>query len=358
MKTSSPTPPWFFIGLAFPLIVLNLWFFSEVYKAFGGIISIFILAGILSLILNYPVHIFEHYLHFKRGWAISVVFLIFLLIVGILIIFVLPYLTVRFFQLLNAFPTWIASGSQKITDFGYWVNDYQIPIDIDIIADNIANDLKSQIQTLIQETPRFISGVLEKFFRIFLLFTLTIFFLARGGQLVKSCLVSWLPANTGILTLSILKRNFNSYILNQLILSTVLMVVIIPTLIIIKAPFAILSGLTIGLMGFIPFGAILGTLGISFLFLLKSFWLGVRVFFVVLIVEQIIENVLSPRLLGKLTGLNPIVILFSVMMGATLAGFYGIITAVPIAATIKSLFLTADAPFSILGEESPTLLEE
>ncbi|NQV11394.1 MAG: hypothetical protein HQ527_09575 [Cyanobacteria bacterium] len=32
-------------------------------------------------------------------------------------------------------------------------------------------------------------------------------------------------------------------------------------------------------------------------------------------------------------------ILFSVMVGATLADFYGVITAVPIAATIKALFL-------------------
>ncbi|MCP9888653.1 AI-2E family transporter [Cyanobium sp. ATX 6A2] len=53
-------------------------------------------------------------------------------------------------------------------------------------------------------------------------------------------------------------------------------------------------------MGFIPFGAI--------------------------VVNQIIENVLPPRLLGKLTGLKPIVILFSVMVGATLADFVGMIT--------------------------------
>ena len=58
--------------------------------------------------------------------------------------------------------------------------------------------------------------------------------------------------------------------------------------------------------------------------------------------DQVIENILPPRLLGKLTGLNPIVMLFSVMVGATLAGFYGIITAVPIAATIKELFLAKD----------------
>ncbi len=58
---------------------------------------------------------------------------------------------------------------------------------------------------------------------------------------------------------------------------------------------------------------------------------------VLIIIDQMLENILPPRLLGKLTGLNPIIILFSVMVGATLGDFVGLITAVPIAATTKSL---------------------
>ena len=57
----------------------------------------------------------------------------------------------------------------------------------------------------------------------------------------------------------------------------------------------------IGLMGFIPFGAILGILLFIVLFMLKSFWLGLRLFGVLIAVDQVIENVLPPRLLGKLT---------------------------------------------------------
>ena len=357
MKLSSQIPPWFFTGLAFPLAVLNLWFFAQLYQAFAGIISTFILAGIIALILNNLVVFVQRYLRLKRGWAITLVFFTFLVIVGLLSIFSLPYLTVRFFELLNALPAWVAESRDSITNFGYWTDDSNLPVNMTAIIGNIANDLEAKIQGAIQGIPGFMFGALGGFFSIFFLFVLTIFFLACGGPLIKNCLVSWLPGETGMITLNILRRNFNSYILNQLILASVLMVAITPTLMIIQAPFPILSGLTIGLMGFIPFGAILGILGISFLFLLKSFWLGVRVFVIVLLVDQVIENVLPPRLLGKLTGLNPIVILFSVMLGATLAGFYGIITAVPIAATIKALFLTPNAPFSTVEEPSPPLPE-
>jgi predicted PurR-regulated permease PerM len=188
-----------------------------------------------------------------------------------------------------------------------------------------------------------VSGSLGGFLSVFFLIVLTVFFLIYGGKLVRDCLLSWLPGERGLHVLGILRRNFNSFIFNQVILAVVLACALTPALMLLRAPFPILSGVSIGLMGFIPFGAIVGVLGISLLFLLKSFWLGLRVFAVLIVVDQIIENILPPRLLGKLTGLNPIVILFSVMVGATLAGFYGIITAVPIAATIKELFLNKGA---------------
>ncbi|MGL6135471.1 MAG: AI-2E family transporter, partial [Prochlorococcaceae cyanobacterium] len=179
---------------------------------------------------------------------------------------------------------------------------------------------------------------------IFFLNVLTVFFLIYGGELVRNCLFSWLPEDSGLKVLTVLRRNFNSFIFNQLVLAVVLALALSLTLMVVGAPFPVLAGLSIGLMGFIPFGAIVGVLVVSLIFLFKSFWLGLRVFAALIVVDQIIENVLPPRLLGKLTGLNPIVILFSVMVGATLADFVGIITAVPIAATVKELFLVPASP--------------
>jgi len=62
-------------------------------------------------------------------------------------------------------------------------------------------------------------------------------------------------------------------------------------------------------MGLIPFGAILTIFIIGLILTLKSIWLGLKVLVVALIIDQIIENTITPRLLGTLTGLNPIVVL-------------------------------------------------
>ena len=337
LPTRLPRP--LVLGLAFPLVVLNLWVFGSLYRAFEGIASTFILAGVIALILNLPVRLLQRRLGIARGWAIGSVFGLFLGVAVLAAATLLPLLVVRFLTFTQVLPQWITETGDNLSSISGRVNALGVPIDTSVIIRGMAANLTAQLESVLLNIPGFISGSLGSFFSLFFLLVLTVFFLIYGGELVRNCLVSWLPQDQGLRVLSVLRRNFNSYIFNQLVLSAVLISALTPTLLLLRAPFPILSGVTIGLMGFIPFGAILGILLISALFMLKSFWLGLRIFAVLIVVDQVIENVLPPRLLGKLTGLNPIVILFSVMVGATLADFYGVITAVPIAATIKALLL-------------------
>ncbi len=335
------------LGLAFPLIALNLWVFSALYRAFEGVIAVFILAGVIALILNLPVRVLQRRLGMGRSWAIGLVVLAFLAVMVLGLLLLAPWLLLRLVQLSRTLPQWIDATGMQLQQLSDRAAAVGIPMDASVVLDGMVANLKSQLEGLLLGIPAALSGSLGSFLSIFFLIVLTVFFLIYGGQLVRNCLLSWLPEESGLKVLSVLRRNFNSFIFNQLVLAVVLAVALSLTLWLLGAPFALLAGICIGLMGFIPFGAIVGVLVFSLLFLFKSFWLGLRVFAVLIVVDQIIENVLPPRLLGKLTGLNPIVILFSVMVGATLADFVGIITAVPIAATIKELFL---APAS--GERS------
>ncbi len=354
MNLSAPLPRSLVLGLAFPVVVLNLWVFSSLYRAFEGVFSTFILAGVIALILNLPVRQLQQRLGFQRAWAIGAVFLLFSGGVVLASATALPVLAIRFIGFAQVLPEWIDSSVSRLVQVSGRANEAGLPIDAAAIIEAVAANVKEQLESVLLGIPGFISGSLGSFFSIFFLFVLTVFFLIYGGELVRNCLVSWLPGGRGPAVLSVLRRNFNSYIFNQLVLAVVLICALTPTLLLLQAPFPILSGVAIGLMGFIPFGAILGILLISALFLFKSFWLGLRVFAVLILVDQVIENILPPRLLGKLTGLNPIVILFSVMVGATLADFYGLITAVPIAATIKALLLVPSPAASAVALSGAT----
>jgi predicted PurR-regulated permease PerM len=72
--------------------------------------------------------------------------------------------------------------------------------------------------------------------------------------------------------------------------------------------------------------------------MLNSFWLGVRVAVAAIIMQQIKDNILAPRLMGQFIGLNPILIFIALLVGGKIAGVFGVVVAVPIAGTIKGTF--------------------
>ncbi|WP_191964753.1 AI-2E family transporter [Synechococcus sp. RSCCF101] len=320
-------------------MALNLWVFSSLYRAFEGIFTVFVLAGVFALILNLPVRLLQRRLRLRRSMAIGAVVAFFLVVVLLVTLLLAPFLLARLVALSAALPDWIDAASLRLDQFDSSVGALGLSLDTDLILDEKIATIKGQVSSLLLSIPSRVLGSVGSFLSLFFLIVLTVFFLIYGGELVRNCLVSWLPEERGVAVLQVLRRNFNSFIFNQLILAVVLAVALAASLFVVGAPFPVLAGTVVGLMGFIPFGAIVGVLGVSLLFMLKSLQLGLTAFAVLIVVDQLIENILPPRLLGKLTGLNPIVILFSVMVGATIANFIGIITAVPIAATIKELLL-------------------
>jgi predicted PurR-regulated permease PerM len=109
-----------------------------------------------------------------------------------------------------------------------------------------------------------------------------------------------------------------------------------PTFFFLKVPFGLSFAILIGSSELIPFvGASLGIGLVTLLIMLKNLGLGVSVLIASIIVQQIKDNLLAPRLMGEFIGLNPIAILISLLIGGQIAGLLGIVVAVPIVGTIK-----------------------
>jgi len=62
------------------------------------------------------------------------------------------------------------------------------------------------------------------------------------------------------------------------------------------------------------------------------------------IVQQILENLIAPRILGSFRGLNPVWVLISILAGARVGGLLGVIVAVPIAVIIKTALMALRSP--------------
>ncbi|MGQ0656513.1 MAG: AI-2E family transporter [Chromatiales bacterium] len=103
---------------------------------------------------------------------------------------------------------------------------------------------------------------------------------------------------------------------------------------------AFLIGMVAGLVSFVPYlGFIVGIVLAGFAALIE-FGDFVPLLWVVAVfgVGQIIEGmVLSPLLVGDRIGLHPVAVIFAVMAGGQLFGFFGILLALPVAAVVLVL---------------------
>ncbi len=104
--------------------------------------------------------------------------------------------------------------------------------------------------------------------------------------------------------------------------------------------FALLIGMMAGIVSFVPYlGFIIGVLvaGIAVMFQTYDI-VNLMLVFLVFGIAQVIESiVLTPLFVGERIGLHPVTVIFSVLAGGQLFGFFGVLLALPIAAIIAVL---------------------
>lgn len=103
-----------------------------------------------------------------------------------------------------------------------------------------------------------------------------------------------------------------------------------------KVPYALVLAFFGGIMEIIPYvGPILAVIPAALVGLTISPFTALLVVILFIIIQQIENNIVVPLIMKKAVGLDPVVIILSLLIGATLLGFLGILAAVPFAAALN-----------------------
>ena len=101
--------------------------------------------------------------------------------------------------------------------------------------------------------------------------------------------------------------------------------------------FALLIGLFAGLVSFVPYlGLILGIIaaGVAAVFQFQG-WEQLPWVALVFVAAQMVEGyLLTPKFVGERIGLHPVAVIFAIMAGGQLYGFFGVLLALPVAAVV------------------------
>ncbi|MBD2300347.1 MULTISPECIES: AI-2E family transporter [Nostocales] len=337
MRRSASLQTLLFYGLSGPIIALNVGLLSILFNYFKHPITIVSVAAILAFLLNYPVKFFER-ARITRTQAVIIVLLVTLTLFVILGVTLVPIVIDQTIQLLNKIPDWLTASQTNLEQLEAFAQKRRLPLDLRVLSNQINASIQNIVQQLASGAVGVAGTLLSGLLNIVLVVVLAFYMLLYGDR-VWLGLINLLPSHIGVpLTIS-LQLNFQRFFLSQLLLGLFMIVTLTPIFLVMKAPFALLFAIVIGISELIPFiGATLGISLVTILVMLQNGWLGVQVAIAAMIMQQIKDNLLAPKLLGDFIGLNPIWIFISILIGFEIAGLLGTLVAVPIAGTIKGTF--------------------
>ncbi len=206
-------------------------------------------------------------------------------------------------------------------------------------------DLITSVRTLVNNVSGgFIQTAGALFGGIFnvMMIAVITFYLSIQERGIEYMLRIVLPEKYEIYAIDLWKRTerkIGLWLQGQLLLGLLIGVMTYLGLAILGVKYALVIAIMAGVMEIIPFGIILaGLVAVGFAFLDGGVALSFKVFLLFTIIQQFENYLIAPMIVKKVVGISPLVVILSVLIGAQLAGFWGVILGVPVAVLILEYF--------------------
>lgn len=330
-------PGWFRLWLLFPLLFLNAWLLLLLIEYLQPLIGILVLAAIFAFLLNLPAQGLQK-LGILRIWALAIVFLIALLVLGGAVLTVGPLIVGQLSALVTNLPQLVESGDHQLLALQNFAVTQNLPLDLTDVLYRAIDQLGSVFQLASSQLRNVLTGTISSLINILSFLVLTLFMII-GGENAWEGIFSWLPSPWNETLQESIQTTFRRYFGTQALLAGLISVAQTLNLFLLGVPYAVLFGFLIGVATLIPYASAFIIILICMIVALQDFGLGVEVLIAATAIGQINDILISPRLMGNTIGLNPIWLITALFIGGKIGGVLGLLVAVPVASVIKS---TAD----------------
>jgi len=338
------------VRLLIGLAVLTLLFL--LVQRLSNVLLPFLIAWLLAYLLQPVVGLFQYKLKLRsRVLAITCTLLIFIGAVGGLIWYLVPLVSnelAKLSQLVIAYTKDINVNSILPPAWQKEIIYYVSHLNIETLLkdENIMSGVKNiapQLWNLINGSLDFVLGLAV----VVVIFLYLIFILLDYENITASWFAIIPPKYRTIVSEIIhdLETGMNRYFRGQALVATIVGILFSIGFSIIQLPMAILMGLLIGLLTMVPYLKTIVLIPCLGLGLLQSAETGqslgsvlIGIFVVFLVIQALEDLIISPKIMGKVTGLNPAVILLSLSVWGSLMGVVGMIIALPVTTLIISYY--------------------
>lgn len=336
-----------------------------------GIISALIIIGVLYLVnylssvllpffvawliayMTYPmVTFFQYRLKLKnRVLSIFVTMLVLLTLLILAFVVLVPPIIDELGKLKELLTAYFIEGSKQAAIPGTVANFIKEHVNMIQIQSTLSEENLSQaIRSLLPKAWSILTqsvNIVVSIFAAFIVLLYT-FFILLDYETIANGWVGLVPAKYREMTVRIVndvKDGMNRYFRGQALVAFLVGVLFSIGFLIIDFPLAVGFGLFIGLLNMVPYLQLIALAPTVLLALLKaadtgeSFWWILACALLVFCVVQVIQDVfIVPKVMGKITGLNPAIILLSLSVWGALMGIVGMIIALPCTTIMLSYY--------------------
>lgn len=354
------------LAVAVCWIVQNFRLFENLISVAMGAVFPLIMGTVIAYIFNIVLNFFEkHYFPKKntefinrsrRPVCIVLSFLSAIAIIVIVLTIVIPEIISAFKLLTDKIPPvlndWKDSFLRKLSEYPEiqkeakeLLNEFDMTsLDWTTITQKAADVIQGGIMGIISSAVGIVGTVAVTVTNIVLAIIFAVYLLARKDKLLKD--INRIQKTYGNNELNkkinrifaTANETFRNFFVGQFIEAILLGCLCFIGMLILRLPYAGMSGALIGVTALIPIvGAFLGA-GISAFIIFTENPMQAFVFLVFLIILQQLEgNVIYPKVVGNTVGLPGIWVLAAITVGGGLWGIAGMLIGVPLTATIYKL---------------------
>lgn len=308
----------------------------------------FFVAWFLAYLLFPVVQIIEKYLHVKvRAVSIILTLLLVILVLTAVVLFIVPPLIDQFQKLVSIASKYIQVKA-NVDSIPEALNNVIISYRTEINEFLHSSDFTEALKTAAPQVVKFVTGTFSAMhsFIASCITLLYMFFILLDYEKLSDSWIRIFPSENRQFLQSLKKDvavALNNYIRGQGLVALIMGILFCIGFEIIGFPMAIGLGILIGILDLVPYLHTFALIPTAFLAMLKAadtgqnFWIifamAVAVF---LVVQIIIDFIVTPKVMGKAMGMNPAILLLSLSIWGSLLGFIGLIIALPLTTIIMA----------------------
>ncbi|HEV8656074.1 MAG TPA: AI-2E family transporter [Candidatus Limnocylindria bacterium] len=305
----------------------------------ADVVIIFVAAWALAYLLSPLVSRIDMVTPLNRTLSVVVVYIGIGLVLVILGLLAIPPLVAQLNDLVTRGPEYGERASQLAAGIQAALERLGIRVDLTEFYGTLPRRLGDLAAAYAADILGVVSATAAIFFNVTLVLIIAFLMLIDGDTMwhrFTRALTPELASEAELLRQSA-DRSFGGFIRGSLILGVIYAVATLLILVPLGVPYAgvlaLVSGLTMVIPFFGPIIAMIPVIAVTFVGAPDRLPI---VFILVLAVQQVLLNVVGPRIMSRSIGIHPIFVFLALLLGAKLAGFWGVFLAMPVAGILNT----------------------